>query len=120
MPATAADLGVLNPFNALENIRGGTRYLRRLLTRYDNNEALALAAYNAGPGAVDRYGSQVPPYRETQDYVKRILGSRQPATAVKASVQVIYQTTEIINGRAVTGYSSSKPASGPYRVMKLG
>lgn len=119
MPATAADLGVLNPFNALENIRGGIKYLRRLLNRYDNNEALALAAYNAGPGAVDRYGSQVPPYRETQEYVKRILGSRQPAAAAKASVEVIYKTTEMINGHAVPHYSSFKPARGPYEVMKL-
>jgi soluble lytic murein transglycosylase-like protein len=122
MPETAADLGVNNPFNALENIRGGTEYLRRLLNRYDNNEALALAAYNAGPGAVDRYGSQVPPYRETQEYVRRILGSMQSTVAAtpKASVTVIYKTTEVIDGHAVPQYSTSKPASGPYEVMKLG
>ena len=121
MPATAADLGVLNPFNALENIRGGIKYLRRLLNRYDNNEALALAAYNAGPAAVDRYGSQVPPYRETQEYVKRILGSMQAtiAATAKASVTVIYKTTEMIDGHAVPQYSTSKPASGPYEIMKL-
>lgn len=120
MPATAAELGVLNPFNAWENIRGGIKYLRRLLTRYDNNEALALAAYNAGPGAVDRYGSQVPPYRETREYVKRILGSRPSAAVAKPSVAVIYKTTEVINGHAVPHYSSVKPASGPYEVMKRG
>jgi hypothetical protein len=119
MPGTAADLGVINPFNAFENIRGGIKYLGRLLNRYDNNEALALAAYNAGPGAVDRYGSQVPPYRETQDYVKRILGSMPSALAVtaKASVTVIYKTTDVIDGLAVPRYSSSKPASGPYEVV---
>ena len=119
MPGTAADLGVINPFSALENIRGGIKYLRRLLNRYDNNEALALAAYNAGPGAVDRYGSQVPPYRETQEYVKRILGSKPSALAAtaKASVTVIYKTTEVIDGLAVPRYSSSKPASGPYEVV---
>jgi soluble lytic murein transglycosylase-like protein len=120
MPMTAADLGVINPFNASENIRGGIKYLRRLLNRYDNNEALALAAYNAGPAAVDRYGSQVPAYRETQEYVKRILGSRQSAAAARASVKVIYKTTEMIDGHAVPQYSSSKPASGPYEIMKLG
>jgi soluble lytic murein transglycosylase-like protein len=122
MPGTAADLGVINPFNALENIRGGIKYLRRLLNRYDNNEVLALAAYNAGPGAVDRYGSQVPPYRETQEYVKRILGSMQSAVAAtaKASVTVIYKTTQVIDGHAVPQYSTSKPASGPYQVLKLG
>ncbi len=120
MPATAADLGVLNPFNAMENIRGGIKYLRRMLNRYNNNETLALAAYNAGPAAVDRYGSQVPPYRETQDYVKRILGSRPSAAAAKAPVEVIYKTTEMINGRVVHHYSTVKPASGPYEVMKRG
>ena len=104
----------------VENIRGGIKYLRRLLTRYNNNEALALAAYNAGPGAVDRYGSQVPPYRETQDYVKRILGSRPSAAVVKAPVVVIYRTTEMINGHAVPHYSSLKPASGPVRSHEAG
>lgn len=112
MPATAAGLGVLNPFNAWENIRGGIAYLRQLLNRYDNNEALALAAYNAGPAAVDRYGSQVPPYRETQQYVKRILGSTPSAPAAAASAKVIYKTTEVIDGHSVTRYSAAKPASG--------
>jgi len=121
MPATAADLGVLNPFNALENIRGGITYLRQLLDRYDSNEALALAAYNAGPGAVDRHGAQVPPYQETQQYVKRILGSIPSATAADvASPKVIYKTTEVIDGQSVPRYSTSKPASGPYEIMKLG
>ena len=120
MPATAADLGVLNPFNAMENIRGGIKYLRQLLNRYDDNEALALAAYNAGPAAVDRHGSQVPPYRETQEYVKRILSSRPSAAAAKASVKIIYKTTEVIDGHTVPHYSSSKPANGPFEVLKLG
>src|SRR5262245_6377134 len=55
MPATAKEFGVLNPFNVVENVRGGVAYLRRLLDRYDNNAQLALAAYNAGPNAVARY-----------------------------------------------------------------
>ncbi len=71
MPRTARDLGVENPFHPVDNVRGGSRYLRRMLDRYGDVER-ALAAYNAGPKAVDRYGG-VPPYRETRDYVKRVL-----------------------------------------------
>lgn len=72
MPDTARSLGVTNPFDPIENMRGGARYLRRMLDEFGSVE-LALAAYNAGPGAVRRYGG-VPPYRETQAYVRRILG----------------------------------------------
>jgi soluble lytic murein transglycosylase-like protein len=71
MPETARDLGVSNPFDAEQNINGGTRYLRYLLRRYHGNVKLTLAAYNAGEGAVARYGS-VPPYPETRAYVRSI------------------------------------------------
>jgi len=72
MPATAKELGVSEPFNARQNIRGGVSYLRQMLNRYDDKIELALAAYNAGPTAVDKYNG-IPPYRETQGYVKRIM-----------------------------------------------
>src|SRR5881409_19014 len=72
MPATAREYGVTNPFNPSENVRAGVAYLRHLLDRYEDNEMLALAAYNAGPGAVDKHGQSVPPYRETRNYVAQI------------------------------------------------
>jgi soluble lytic murein transglycosylase-like protein len=71
MPATASDMGVLDAFNTDQNIRGGARYLSLLLHNFNGSERLAAAAYNAGPGAVQRY-SGVPPYAETQVYVERV------------------------------------------------
>ena len=71
MDGTARRLGVSDPFDPVENVRGGVTFLRQLLDRYGDTR-LALAAYNAGPGAVDGYGG-VPPYSETQTYVSRVL-----------------------------------------------
>lgn len=78
MPATAKYLGVTNVFDARENIFGGTRYLRTLLDTFDGDLDLALAAYNAGPGAVQKYRG-VPPYRETQQYVAAVRSSYESA-----------------------------------------
>jgi soluble lytic murein transglycosylase-like protein len=115
MPATARQFGVNNPYNPVENVRAGVAYFRQLLDRYDNNERLALAAYNAGPGAVDKHGQTVPPYRETRDYVTRIKQMSTQPIAVRR--KVIYKTTEIVDGRPVPRYSDSKPASGTYEVV---
>jgi soluble lytic murein transglycosylase-like protein len=110
MPATAREFGVHNAFNPSENVRAGVAYLRRLLDRYDNDETLALAAYNAGPGAVDHYGQSIPPYRETRDYVLKVNGiaGQAPAVAVPSSIQ-IYKRVEIIDGREVIKYTDQKP-----------
>jgi len=80
MPTTAVELAVASPFDPEENLRGGTRYLHGLLERFDGDVTLALAAYNAGPSAVERYGG-VPPYPETVEYVRRVLSLWQGGDA---------------------------------------
>ena len=111
MPATAAEYGVRDPFVPEQNIGGGVAYLRRLLDRYDHKIELALAAYNAGPGSVEKYGD-VPPYRETQDYVKRVTGAAPPAPT-----NLIYKWMDLVDGRPVYRYSNQPPKSGPYEVV---
>ena len=117
MPATARQFGVRNPFDPMENVRAGVAYLRQLLDRYDNDEHLALAAYNAGPGAVDKYGQAVPPYRETKDYVARVSQITDASRPIQMRGSVIYKSTEVIDGREIVRYSDHKPTAGSYEVV---
>ncbi len=100
MPDTANDLAVTDAFNVEQNVDGGVRYLRYLLDRFDGNVTLALAAYNAGPSAVERYGS-LPPYPETRRYVNKVLtlyGRRQgkPNTATAKTRRAYSRTVNAI------------------------
>jgi soluble lytic murein transglycosylase len=106
MPETARQFGVSNPFDPEENVRAGTAYLRQLLDRYGNREELALAAYNAGPGAVDRYGQSVPPYRETLQYVKTV--SEMAGEAPRAVMPRIFRRIERVDGREVITYTNRR------------
>jgi soluble lytic murein transglycosylase-like protein len=104
MPATAIAYGVTNAYDPVQNIRAGVAYLRSLLERYSHNEELALAAYNAGPTAVAKYGA-VPPYRETRNYVAKI---RNDAGTRPAPTRV-YKVVEIKDGREVVRYTNTPP-----------
>jgi soluble lytic murein transglycosylase-like protein len=115
MPETMKEFHVTNGFDPAENIRGGVAYLRQLLDKYSNNEVLALAAYNAGPGAVDRYGKAVPPYKETQDYVRKI--GNITVQPIQQRGRVIYKITEVIDGQEHIRYSDQRPATGTFTQM---
>ncbi len=108
MPATADELGVTDPFDPDQNIRGGVTYLHQLLDRYDGNEELALAAYNAGPGAVARYGNQIPPYREIQQFLGRIRRQTE-VTTVSGAASGIYKSFDVVGDRRVPRYSNVRP-----------
>lgn len=119
MPATAAEMGVRDPYDPRESIRGGTAYLRQLLDRYGGNEELALAAYNAGAGAVERHGSRIPPYRETREYVRRVASASGPAavSGPPPAKRRVYKTYEVVDGRLIPRYSSDRPASVSFEIV---
>ncbi|HKT81603.1 MAG TPA: lytic transglycosylase domain-containing protein [Vicinamibacterales bacterium] len=112
MPDTARQFNVSNPYDPEQNIRAGSSYLRQLLDRYDNNERLALAAYNAGPGAVDKYGQNIPPYRETKQYVSKvseIAGDEDTGALPRVGKTRFYKVVKIVNGREEVTYTTTKP-----------
>ena len=113
MPGTAAALGV-DPSVPAQAIEGGAKYLRQQLDRFGNDPAKALAAYNAGPGAVQRYGG-VPPYAETQNYVRKVMGYaaeyRQAAPASGAATSMASPVTATTAAPTVTGPTSVLPTS---------
>jgi len=111
MPGTAAQYNVTNAYDPAQNIRGGVAYLKSLMTRFKNDVSLALAAYNAGPGAVEKYGNTVPPYKETRNYVAKIRGNSDAAHAVRSSGQ-LYQVVTVVDGRkAVKYYDKPRPGA---------
>jgi soluble lytic murein transglycosylase-like protein len=114
MPATARDLGVRDPFHPGENIRGGVAYLAGLLTRFNQDVERALAAYNAGAARVDQYNG-VPPYRETQNYVKKITGATKTA---KRPIPVTYKWIELVDGQPKARYSNVAPRDLPYETIR--
>lgn len=116
MPQTAAEYHVLDAYNPSENIRAGVAYLKSLMTRYGDDVSLALAAYNAGPGAVDKYGRTVPPYKETRNYVARIK-SHTDATRAVNSPTAIYKVIRVVDGHETTSYSN-KPGPGAVLVSR--
>src|SRR5262245_49244469 len=116
MPATMQQFGVRNAFDPNENVRAGVAYLRQLLDRYDNDEQLALAAYNAGPGAVDKHGQTIPPYRETRAYVSKINGL-VATSPPPVRERHLYRTMDIVDGRPVVKYTDRQPTSGYYEIV---
>jgi soluble lytic murein transglycosylase-like protein len=127
MPGTAADLGVDNPWDPIQNIQGGVAYLGSLIREF-GDEVLALAAYNAGPGAVNKYGQRVPPYRETQDYVQKVARRSETmpvartaspgAPGARPGRTVIYKVLEEVDGQSQWRLTDTRPRSGTFEIIR--
>jgi soluble lytic murein transglycosylase-like protein len=112
MPGTARRFGVSNSFDPAENIDGGVRYLKYLSTLFPQDPRLAIAAYNAGEGAVWKYNFQIPPYRETEHYVSRV--SERYGKARRKAQEVKAPASEHADGDAVKAAMASAPAAPSY------
>jgi len=111
MPGTAREYDVINAYDPAQNIRGGVAYLKSLMTRFNDDVSLALAAYNAGPAAVEKYGNTVPPYKETRSYVARIRGNTDAEHAVRTGNQ-LYRVVTVVDGHtSVKYYDKPRPGA---------
>ena len=116
MPQTAEDMKVKNSFNPHENIEGGVKYLRYLLDRYEGNLTLALAAYNSGETAVKRWGT-VPPFKETQDYVRKVLALYQGTGKTGTARYTIYVGMNPDGSLLLTDNPTNHPGKTLHRKM---
>jgi hypothetical protein len=114
MPGTAASLGVTDPYDPVQSIMGGAKYLGQMLDKFDGDMKLAVAAYNAGPGAVTKYGG-IPPYKETQNYVKKVmgyLGLNITAGSVNAADSPFSLQSTLLTGTPGSGLSDISDLTG--------